>query len=115
MSNPLVDWEVGGRVYQIPEKLTLTFPELIAREFDEAILYTGAAKVPEVDRLPTIRKIASTVRVTDEILRDQGPTLDQIMRMARDAQIARYIATQRELEWQDHEDWDSPAVERGYN
>lgn len=110
-----VDWELGGRTYQIPRKLTLTFPELIAEEFDKAILYSGEPKPPETIPLPSVKKLGSTIRVTEEILRDQGPTLDQIMEMARQAQIARYIATHRELEWQDHEDWDSPAVERGYN
>jgi hypothetical protein len=114
-----VAYEIDGEVYQVPYLLTLTPMEQIAHQFDEwaKTQPAPAASVAEGWASPPreVKKIASVVRVTQEMIEDQGPSLDQLMRMAQKAQVARHVANQRELRWQDREDWDNPAVERGYN
>lgn len=110
---------LDGEDYEVPYLLTLNPMQAIAYQFDQWAkdnpAPVTAVKAAEGWASKDVRKIGSVVRVTQEMIDDAPPSLDQFMEMARKSQIRRHIANQRELEWQDHEDWDSPAVERGYN
>lgn len=76
-------------------------------------------EAPECFKAPpspqaTITKFAQNMVVTEEMISQNPPmSIENIYEMQRKATARRKVRLARELQWQDHPEWDNECVERG--
>lgn len=113
------DWERNPVAVRLPVDEMLDFSPWLDSILTWTNPFLELVEAPECYKAPTIpsaqiQKIASTIRVTEEMISHNPPmSIENIYEMQRKATARRKVRLARELQWQDHPEWDNECVERG--